>query len=205
MAYNDTLTNKSSKTIVNTYVKSPTGKSLVSTTSSNSSSSSINSHVIDIFSGDNARGTIKISGTDVTPTTLWAYDVTVEKELPLLSQQNVSNSTTSTTTASTESHIILKFKFDVTPSDMTVSAFVDKRNDFLFDYEDKIVTVTSNMFDTISQAQFTDISYEIPAGQETTIYTVAMIEVTATESTNATATTSTTSSTSTTNTATSLD
>ncbi|MCE5227101.1 MAG: hypothetical protein LLG05_14745 [Porphyromonadaceae bacterium] len=187
MAYNDTLTNKSSKTIVKSYTKSATTGNLVSI-----STSSVGAESNDIdFSSDSDKGAIRIfgtdAGTDVPDRTFWAYDVTVEKQLPLKSQQNVSNTTTSTTTASTESHIILKFKMQVSPRNLTLDEFRTKRSKYLFDYEDTIVSVSSHMFDEIKTMQFTDISYQIPGGEETAYYDVAMIEVTETEASNAAA------------------
>lgn len=202
MAYKDTLTNKPSKTVVKSYTKSATTGNLVSTSSS---SAKAESNDIDL-STDSTTGTIRIYGTDVPDQTFWAYDVTVDKQLPLKSQQNVSNSTTSVSTTSTESHIILKFKMHVTPRNLSLDEFRTKRAKYLFKYEDSIVSVSSYIFDEVKQMQFTDISYQVPGGEDTAYYDVAMIEVTDTELAAATSSTTTTTSTSTsTNTSSTVD
>lgn len=195
MRFNDTITNSTTnKTVVSSFVRNSTSGSLVSTSSTKKSSSSASgkgTSKIDVITGSH-KGKIKIyqaSDTEAiqVPTQEFpVYDVTVEKQLPLYSEQNVSGGTTSTTTASTESHIILKFKTVVTPKDMAEADFIAKREDYLFAYEHAVVAVASLMFNDVKRMQFTDVSYKIPAGEENAYYDVTMEEVTDDEWNNAT-------------------
>ena len=193
MGFNDTITNSTTnKTVVSSFVRNSTNGSLVSISSTKKRSSSTSgkgTSKIDVITGSH-KGKIKIyqatDGIEVPTQEFQVYDVTVEKQLPLYSEQNVSGSTTSTTTASTESHIILKFKTVVTPKDMTEADFIAKRENYLFQYEHAVVAVASLMFNDVKRMQFTDLSYKIPAGEENAYYDVTMEEVTDDEFNNAT-------------------
>ncbi|MCE5226004.1 MAG: hypothetical protein LLG05_09130 [Porphyromonadaceae bacterium] len=179
MTFKDTLTNsKSSGSVVGQWVRDPTTGAMVPAKNNNISGSGGSN--ID-RSTDSNTGVIKIYGTDVPTRNFWAYDVQIEKQLPLKSQQTISNDTQSVSTASTESHIILKFKVDVTPTNISLSAFRKKRNEWFYEYEAALVHVSSLMFDSVKQMQFSDITSQIPAGEERAIYDITMIEVTDTE------------------------
>lgn len=133
-------------------------------------------------------GVIHIEKTDgSSPTDFWAENVQVSKTLPLQVVQTVDNGSANVDTSGTSSSSTsqtpssprktIKFTLTVSPSGLSRSEFLKKRQSYLFGFDVNEVVVKSEMFDTVSKMQFTSIGYEIPSGCEYAVYSVELTEI----------------------------
>jgi hypothetical protein len=141
------------------------------------------------------RGLIKITPIDNTlgEMTFMAEDVSVSKDLPLKTINNLDNGTTSydnegnevtgteETETSTDPRLTIKFNIQITPNGMTRGDFKEKRAGYLYGYEQTQVMVTSDMFKKAMPMQFTTINYNIPQGEEGAQYEVELTQITESE------------------------
>lgn len=153
------------------------------------------------------RGVIKLTKSDSQESImLYAEDVTVEKKIPIKTQDTfdgTTNTSTGTTGVGAPSGaqtgassdtgagtgqqqqevttFVIKFKMTITKKGLTRKEFKEKRANYLFGYEDQTFTLTSDMFKKAMDMQFTGLQYVIPAGEENAYYQVELTQITSPE------------------------
>jgi hypothetical protein len=144
---------------------------------------------IPTFLSSKTRGIIRFipssTNAGVEAIDILAEDVQVEKQVAIDSQSTlgkkqttVSSDDGSSSTEEEMSQLAIQFKTTFTPQKYSNRTdYISARANFLFNYENTLFTVVSDMFKKATPVQIKNIQYVIPAGEDNAYYTIQLIQV----------------------------